>query len=391
MTDRPRVSAQVEGECEARFAAVREAFAANFERGEVGAALAVVLDGRPVLDLWGGSADAARTRPWQRDTLVNVYSTTKGMTAICAHRLVEQGKLDLDAPVASYWPEFAQADKAELPVRFLLTHQAGLAAISRPIDPDRRYDWRTLVEALAEQKPWWAPGTAHGYHALTFGYLVGEVVRRVSGRSLGRYFAEEVAGPLGLDFAIGLDARDDARTADMLPAPPSPPGAPNPFAAAAANPESLVGRAFGNPPAQAGAVNTREWRGAEIPAANGHGTARSLARVYGALATGGTLDGVHVLARESIERASAEQVFGTDLVLSPLPTRFGLGFMLTQPMIPFGPNPRSFGHPGAGGSIAFADPDARIGFAYVMNQMQMGLAGDARGFGLIREVYAALG
>jgi CubicO group peptidase (beta-lactamase class C family) len=385
-----RAQARVEGECDARFARVREAFAANFERGEVGAALAVYVDGRTVVDLWGGFADAARTRPWSRDTIANVYSTTKGMTAICAHRLVEQGKLDLDAPVARYWPEFAQAGKQDLPVRYLLTHQAGLAAISKPVDPAKRYDWSYLVRALAEQKPWWEPGSAHGYHALTFGYLVGEVVRRVSGRSLGTFFRDEVAGPLGLDFAIGTPASEDARIAEMLPAPPPPPGAPNPFAAAAANPESLVGRAFANPPAQAGAVNTRAWRGAEIPAANGHGTARALARVYGALAQGGALDGVRVLARESIERASAEQVFGTDLVLSPLPTRFGLGFMLTQPMIPFGPNPRTFGHPGAGGSIAFADPDARAGFAYVMNQMQMGLAGDARGFGLIREVYAAL-
>jgi CubicO group peptidase (beta-lactamase class C family) len=381
---------EIGGTCEPRFARVREAFAANFARGEVGAALAVYVDGRLVVDLFGGHADAARTRPWKPDTIVNVYSTTKGMTAICANRLAEQGKLDLDAPVARYWPEFARAGKERIPVRWLLSHQAGVPALSKTVPREGRYDWRYMTEALAEQKPWWEPGTKHGYHALTYGYLVGEVVRRVDGRSLGVYFRDEVARPLGLDFWIGLPDSEHARCADMIPAPPTPPGAPNPFAAAAANPESLVGRVFGNPPLEPGSVNTPEWRRAEIPAANGHGTARSLARVYGALAVGGTLDGAQVLSRAQIERASAEQAFGNDEVLAPIPTRFGLGFMLTQPLIPFGPNPRSFGHPGAGGSIAFADPDARLGFAYVMNQMQVGLAGDARGFALISTVYAAL-
>ncbi len=378
---------RVEGTCEPRFARVREAFAGSFANGEVGASVSVYVDGRPLVDLWGGHSDRERSRPWTRDTIANVYSTTKGMTAICANRLVEQGKLDLDAPVARYWPEFAQAGKERIPVRWLLSHQAGLPALSKTVTREGRFDWGYMTDALAAQKPWWEPGTKHGYHALTFGYLVGEVVRRVDGRSLGAYFKDEVARPLGLDFWIGLPDSEHARAADMIPAPP---GAPNLFANAAANPESLVGRVFGNPLLEPGSVNTREWRRAEIPAANGHGTARSLARVYGALAVGGTLDGVQVLSREQIERASSEQVFGDDEVLAPIPTRFGLGFMLTQPMIPFGPNPRSFGHPGAGGSIAFADPDARLGFGYVMNQMQMGLGGDARGFALIREVYEAL-
>jgi CubicO group peptidase (beta-lactamase class C family) len=381
---------RIDGTCEPRFARVREAFAANFAKGEVGAALAVYVDGRPVVDVFGGHADPARSRPWTRDTIVNVYSTTKGMTAICANRLAEQGQLDLDAPVARYWPEFAQAGKERIPVRWLLSHQAGLPALSKTVTREGRYDWRYMTEALAEQKPWWEPGTRHGYHALTYGYLVGEVVRRVDGRSLGVYFRDEVARPLGLDFWIGLPDSEHARCADMIPAPPTPPGAPNPFAAAAADPESLVGRVFGNPVLEPGSVNTPEWRRAEIPAANGHGTARALARVYGALAVGGALDGAQVLSRAQIERASTEQASGDDEVLAPIPTRFGLGFMITQPLIPFGPNPRSFGHPGAGGSIAFADPDARLGFAYVMNQMQMGLAGDARGFALIREVYEAL-
>lgn len=386
----PSGKARVQGDCAPRFARVRAAFERNFANGEVGAALAVTMDGQPVIDLWGGHADAARTRPWQRDTLVNVYSTTKGMTAICANRLLEAGRLDLNAPVAEYWPEFAQTGKAQLPVRYLLSHQAGLAALSTPIPPAKHYDWAFMTAALAAQPPWWEPGTQHGYHALTFGYLVGEVVRRIDGRTLGTYFREEIAEPLGIDFHIGLDARDDTRCAEMIPAPPPPPGVPSPFAAVTERPESLAAKVFGNPLLRPGEVNTRAWRAAEIPAANGHGTARGLARVYGALACGGTIDGVRVLGPQAIERANTEQVFGTDAVLAPLQTRFGLGFFLTHSMIPFGPNPRAFGHPGAGGSVAFADPDARLGFAYVMNQMQMGLAGDARGFGLIYEVYDAL-
>ncbi|MEX2208676.1 MAG: serine hydrolase domain-containing protein [Myxococcota bacterium] len=381
---------RVEGENASRFARVRAAFEKNFATGEVGAALAVTLDGELVVDLWGGHRDAARSKPWQRDTIVNVYSTTKGMTAICANRLAERGVLDLDAPVVRYWPEFAQAGKSEIPVRWLLSHRAGLAALREPVPPGAQYDWKNMTEALASERPWWDPGTSHGYHALTYGYLVGEVLRRVDGRTLGGYFREELAAPLGLDFWIGTGPELDARVADMIPAPPSPPGVPNPFAAAAQNPTSLVGRAFANPVVEAGAVNTRAWRGAEIPAANGHGTARGLARIYGALAREGELDGVQVLSPAQIALANSEQSFGRDEVLAPLHTRFGLGFFMTQPMIPFGPNPRAFGHPGAGGSIAFADPDARLGIAYVMNQMQIGLAGDARGFGLIAEVYEAL-
>jgi CubicO group peptidase (beta-lactamase class C family) len=382
---------RVEGENAARFARVREAFERNFATGEVGAALAVTVDGELVVDLWGGHRDAARTKPWLRDTIVNVYSTTKGMTAICANRLAEQGVLDLDAPVAKYWPEFAQEGKAEIPVRWLLSHRAGLAAIREQIPAGAQYDWKFMTEALAAERPWWDPGTSHGYHALTYGYLVGEVVRRIDGRTLGAYFRDELADPLGLDFWIGTGPELDARVADMIPAPPSPPGVPNPFAAATQNPKSLVGRAFSNPVIETGAVNTRAWRGAEMPAANGHGTARGLARIYGALARDGVLDGVPVLTPAQIARANSEQSFGRDEVLAPLHTRFGLGFFMTQPMIPFGPNPRAFGHPGAGGSIAFADPDAGIGFAYVMNQMQAGVAGDPRGYRLIKAVYAGLG
>ncbi len=379
----------IHGDCASRFAGVRDAFARNFAGGEVGAALAVTVDGELVVDLWGGYADAARTCPWERDTLVTVYSTTKGMTALCANRLAEDGRLDLDAPVAEYWPEFAQAGKERLPVRYLLTHQAGLAAISRRLATEQLYDWEAMTAALAAQKPWWEPGTQHGYHALTFGHLVGEVVRRIDGRSLGTYFREEIAAPLCVDFHIGLDARDDARCAEIIP-PPAPPGGTDATTALTGALSPLAAKALGNPLVRPSAVNTRAWRGAEVPAANGHGTARALARVYGALACGGDVGGVHVLSPAAIARATTEYAFGPDAVLGPLQTRFGLGFFLTHPMIPFGPNPRAFGHPGAGGSVAFADPDARVGFAYVMNQMQNALAGDARGFALIFELYEAL-
>jgi CubicO group peptidase (beta-lactamase class C family) len=247
-----------------------------------------------------------------------------------------------------------------------------------------------MVEALAEQEPWWTPGEKHGYHALTFGHLVGEVVRRVSGRSLGTFFREEVAVPLDADFLIGFGPEHDDRCAEMIPPPQTAAGAQDPMAAARQDPDSMLGKVFSNPDPGPGGVNTRAWRGAEIPAGGGHGDARGLARIYGALARGGEIDGVRILSPESLERATTEQSFGLDEVLKPLQTRFGLGFMLTQPMIPFGPNPNSFGHPGAGGSIAFADPDEGIGFGYVMNQMSMGMGGGMFGFALIHQLYESL-
>src|SRR5580700_9440573 len=191
----------IAGTCDPRFRKVREAFAANFETaGEIGASVAMYIDGKQVVDLWGGYADKARTKPWTRDTLVNIYSTTKGLAAMCAHRLVDQGKLDLDAPVAKYWPEFAQAGKDKLPVKYLLSHRAGLPAVRKILDGDALFNWTTMTTALAEQEPWWEPGTAHGYHAVTFGYLVGEVIRRITGKSPGTYLRDELAGPLDLDF-----------------------------------------------------------------------------------------------------------------------------------------------------------------------------------------------
>jgi len=385
----------VHGECQPRFDRVRDVFERAFAEGrEVGAAVAVTVDGESVVDLWGGAADSERTRPWQRDTLVNVYSTTKGMTALCAHRLVEEGRLRLDEPVATYWPEFAAAGKDRLPVRWLLSHRSGLAAVRPLLPDDALYDWEAMTTALAAEAPWWYPGDGHGYHAVTFGWLVGEVVRRITGESLGTYFRRTFAEPLGLEFHIGLPDREHHRVAEMSAMPMPDPDAGGIALAnlIVSDPEGLSARAFINLPSIAAGPNGAAWRRAEIPGANGHGTARALARVYGALANGGSIDGVHVLAPESIARCHADQAHGPDRVLG-VSTRFGLGFMLSQPGErggTFGPSPRAFGHPGAGGSVGFADPDRHVGMGYVMNRMGPEILLDPRASGLIDAVYASL-
>ena len=387
MTDAP-----IAGWTEPQFEGVREAFARNFgEHGDVGAAVAVYLNGEPVVDLWGGWYSPERERAWDRNTLVNVFSTTKGLAAFCAHRLVEQGLLDVDAPVAQYWPEFAVAGKEDIPVRMLLNHQAGMAAVRRPLTMEDLFDWGTMCEALAEQEPWWTPGEQHGYHALTYGWLVGEVVRRIDGRSLGTYWREEFAAPLGLDAHIGTGPEFDGRISTLLDAPPDP-NAPD-LIEMFGGPDTVGAAAFSNPPIagpdEDNITASRGWRGAEIPAANGHATARALARVYGGAANGGAIDGIHVLDPATIENAIVEQSYGPDACLQ-LETRFGLGWMLTADFMPLGPNPRAFGHPGAGGSLGYADLDAGIGFGYTMNQMQNNLSGDPRVNGLIDALYAAL-
>lgn len=367
------MAGDVQGHCDERFARVREIFRAQLANPEeLGAAVAVTVDGRRVVDLWGGHADAARTRPWTPDTIVNLFSTTKGMAAICAHRLVDEGKLDLDAPVARYWPEFAQADKGAIPVRWLLDHSAGLPAIEKPMPAGATSDWRAMTEALAAQAPWWEPGAEHGYHAMTYGWLVGEVVRRAAGRSIGAYLRDEIAGPLGADFFIGTPPEQESRIAELVMASPKP-GEANLFAEIIAKAKPYALKAFMNPIPGPGGFNSREWRGAEIPAANGHGSARALARIYGALACGGSQDGVAVLSRESIDRARTEQRHGDDNVIPMLPTKFGLGFQIGTDAEPIGPNPRAFGHSGMGGSFGFADPEARVGFGYAMNRMENGL------------------
>jgi CubicO group peptidase (beta-lactamase class C family) len=379
----------VEGRCDPRFARVREVFTESFASGaETGSSVAVTVDGETLVDLWGGDADAAGTRPWQRDTIVNLYSTTKGLAALCAHLLVDRGELDLDAPVAQYWPEFAAAGKGAIRVRQLLCHQAGLAAIRRPFTTDEFYDWDVTTAALAAETPWWEPGTAHGYHALTFGHLVGEVVRRISGKRPGAFFRDEVAAPLGADLHIGLAASEDARVAEMIPPSADALAAASSAVASGANLE-LVARVLGNPAVNPLDTRTRAWRGAEIPAANGHGNARSVARVYAALACGGEIDGVTLLRPETIANASSVQTSGVDLVLQ-FPIHWGLGYIVNADKALYGPNPRSFGHTGYGGSFGFADPDARVSVGYAMNRMAATLAGEPRGTALVQAIYECL-
>ena len=354
---------------------MRDALAEILAAGaEVGAALAVYVDGHGVVDLWGGHADAGRTRPWERDTIVNLYSVGKAVTAVCALRLVEAGLLDLDAPVARYWPEFAQAGKVRIPVRYLLTHQAALPAIARALPSGAWSHWDVVTEALAAQAPWWEPGAGHGYHVNTQGFLIGEVVRRITGTTLGTYLRESLAGPAGVDFFIGVGPDLDGRCADVLPQPASP-ESEELRRQLGVDPATLSGRplmrvnAYRNPPgiSGTGVVNTRSWRAAEVPSTGGHGNARGVARLYSALAGDGEVDGVHVLSPAMVARATEQQVYGDDLVLQR-PTRFGLGFQLTMAERPLGPSPRAFGHFGAGGSLGFADPDARVAFGYAMNQ-----------------------
>ncbi len=382
---------RIEGQCDAKFARVREVFLENFSTlGETGACLALTVDGRSVVDIWGGYTDSEHTQPWQRDSIANVFSTTKGLTAICAHRLADQGKLDLDAPVARYWPEFAQAGKDNLPVRYLLSHQAGLPAVSEFLPTEALYDWERMTSALAAQKPWWEPGTKHGYHALTYGWLVGEVIRRVSGKSVGTYFKEEVAGPLGLDAHIGLAAELDARVAPLMPPQLPDLSQMEMMSQVLADPEGVRAKTLLNPVLPPDVANRREWRAAEIPAANGHTNARALAKLYGVLADGGSRDGVTILSADAVNRAIEKQVDGPDAVM-PLHTSIALGFFVSSPMEKLGPNGRPFGHGGMGGSMGFADPDARLGFGYVMNELHLGVwLIDPRVVKLIDAVYACL-
>jgi CubicO group peptidase (beta-lactamase class C family) len=386
----------IRGDCDDRFAGVRDAFAANFANGqEIGAAVAVTLHGRPVVDLWAGHADKDRTRPWHRNTIVNVYSTTKGLGALCANLLIERGRLDLDAPVARYWPEFGQAGKQSLPVRYCLTHQAGLPAIGKPLAANDLYDWNKMCAELAAQAPWWPPGTAHGYHAITYGWLVGELVRRTSGRRIGRFFREEIVHPLALDAFIGCGPELDERIAEMVPAPPPPPGRRDLLAEMMADKESLQGKTFSNPPALGpGVVNSRAWRSAEICSANGHTNARALAQFYaacGAWTRGEAHRGVQLMSRAGMERARTEQAAGLDRVLQ-LDNRIALGFMLPSPMRRFADNPRAFGHGGAGGSLGFCDPENGLSFGYTMNQMASGgPGGDPRWWGMLGAMYDAVG
>ena len=374
---------EISGSCEPRFEAVREAFTRNLDEGlDHGASVSVVLRGETVVDLWGGLADAAGSRPWERDTIVNVYSTTKTMTALSALVLADRGELDPGSPVARYWPEFAQQGKEGVLVRHLLGHTAGLSGWDQPLTPEALYDWDLVTSLLAAQAPWWEPGTRSGYHAITQGYLVGEVVRRVTGRSLGTFFREEIAGPLGADFHIGLPDSEDGRVGDLLP--------PAEALGGAALGNNIAQRTLSNPSLTALEPRTSTWRRAEIPAAGGIGNARSVARVQALVANGGQLDGVRLLSPEGCDVIFREQMCGPDLVLG-LPLRLGMGYGLSDPELPIGPNPRTCYWGGWGGSTVVVDLDAGLCFAYVPNRMDSTTTGDRRSARINRAVYRSLG
>jgi CubicO group peptidase (beta-lactamase class C family) len=354
------------GWCDPRFAAVQDEFRRNFrERGELGAAVCITLDGIVVADLWGGWADEQLRRPWSPDTLVNVFSVGKGLLSVCLARLAGRGLLDPDALVTRYWPEFGAAGKDGITVRQVLSHQAGLPAVRQPLAAGSGLDWRLMTTLLAAEEPWWQPGSGHGYHVNTFGYLGGELIRRVTGLSVGEFLQREIAGPVSADVHIGLDAAEHGRVAEFR----WPGGGPA-AAAVAADPvpgHQMAQNAYFNPPdfSGVGVVNSAAWRCAQVPSANAHATAAGVARIYSALAGGAP---VPVVSDAAIAAATQEQVYGTDLVLGR-PSRFGLGFQLTHSERQLGNGPRCFGHFGAGGSVGFCDPDARLAFGYVTNQM----------------------
>ncbi|MGI8762704.1 MAG: serine hydrolase domain-containing protein [Ilumatobacteraceae bacterium] len=377
----------VEGKCDDRFIAVREAFEANFERGEdIGASVAVTVEGELIVDLWGGTTgtdevEDPEANVWQRDTIINTWSTTKTMTALCCLMLADAGELDLEATVASVWPEFAANDKRNVLISHVMSHSAGLPGWDSPMTTADLFDWEKATAALAEQAAWWEPGTVSGYHAVTQGYLLGEVVRRVTGQTIGQFFAAEVAAPLAADFHIGTPAEHDARAAHVI--------APSGTFGADLDPGSTTIRALGNPALDATVANTIEWRRAEIPAAGGFGNARSVATVHAVIACGGEANGVRLLSTAGCDRIFDEQIYDQDLIL-PTVVRLGMGFGLVSPELPVGPNPRTCFWGGWGGSLAVIDLDAKMSFAYVMNRMGDGTLGDLRAAGPLLAVHATV-
>jgi CubicO group peptidase (beta-lactamase class C family) len=372
--------ADVQGTYEPRFEGVRNALAKSLNAGtDVGASVAVFWHGEPVVDIWGGYADEATKKPWERDTLTNVWSTTKTMTFLCALMLADRGELEFNAPVAKYWPEFAQAGKESVLVRHLMGHTAGLSGWTVPLDGKELADWERCTTLLAEQAPWWEPGTASGYHAVTQGYLIGEVVRRITGDTIGIWFAREVATPLGADFHIGLPESEDHRVSNVI-APPIPD-----FDEVEMGEFTI--QTFLNPAIDGTWAHNDWWRRAEIPAANGQGNARSVAAIQSIIAGRGEARGVRLLSAAGTDPIFEEQANGTDLVLG-VPLRFGMGYGLGSELMPLGPKACFWG--GYGGSLIVIDQEAELAVSYVMNKMESGLVGDERGAAIVLETVMGL-
>ena len=370
----------VQGSCEAGFEGVGEALGSLVEQGkDVGCSAAVVHEGKLVADFWAGHADEARTQEWERDTITNVWSTTKTMTNLSALILADQGALDVDAPVKKYWPEFVGDTVL---VRHLLSHTAGKSGWDEPITVETLYDWDKACSLLAAQEPWWEPGTASGYHAITQGNLVGEVIRRVTGQTVGTWFAENVAGPLDADFHIGTPPDCDDRVSPVIPPPPLS------EQMAGADPNSIAMRTFLNPPMDATYSHSVEWRRAEIPAAGGHGNARSVATIQSIVSGQGETFGKRFMSKEGCDRIFNEQSAGMDLVLG-VDISMGIGYGLPGSLIPLNPHTCFWG--GWGGSLVINDLDAHLTVAYVMNRMGDGTLGDDRAFSVVLAAYGAIG
>jgi CubicO group peptidase (beta-lactamase class C family) len=375
--------AEIKGTYDERFAPVADALSNTLDKGlDVGASVAVNVDGEMVVDIWGGTTDEAGKVPWERDTITNVWSTTKTMTNLCALVLADRGELDVHTPVAHYWPEFAAGGKQAIEVRHLMSHTSGLSGWQEKMTVEDLYDWEKATDLLAQQTPWWEPGTASGYHALTQGYLVGEVIRRVTGVSVGTFLAREVAGPLGADFHIGLPPADDDRVARVIPPP-------QPLSADGLDPESIAVRTLINPPMSAASSWEEAWRRAEIPAAGGHGNARSVAAIQSVVACDGEANGVRLISPGGCDRIFEEQSSGVDLVLG-VPLHFGIGYGLNSAETPLSPDPRTCFWGGWGGSVVVIDLDVRMTVAYMMNRMGEGTIGDERGIGIVMAAFGAL-
>lgn len=372
---------EIHGQCADKFGGVKAAFENNFtSHDEIGASVAITHEGEFVVDLWAGHLARDKSEAWDEDTIINVWSSTKTMAAMSLLVLADRGEVDLHAPAAKYWPEFATAGKDKVEVRHFLSHAAGLSGMDTKVEGDALYDWDWMVGELAAQEPWWEPGTASGYHALTQGHLIGEIVKRVTGQSLGTFFAQEIAAPVGADFHIGIADEHVPRISPLTP----PPATIQP-----ANDGSVASRTFANPPIEATQAMEAGWRKAEIPAANGHGNARSIVRAQTAMANGGEAFGKRILSEAGTRRVFEQQTSGVDLVLG-IPVTFGMGYGINNPETPIGPNKNIAYWGGYGGSIVLIDQDANLCISYVMNRMEQGTTGDVRGLSLVMAAYQSL-
>jgi CubicO group peptidase (beta-lactamase class C family) len=372
---------EVQGSCSERFEPVRAAFADKLSSGdELGASIAIDVDGETLVDIWGGFRDQARTMPWTRDTITNVWSTTKTVTNLAALMLADRGLLDVYAPIATYWPDYAANGKQDTQVRHLLGHTSGVSGWEAPFSTGDMYDWEKSTSRLASQAPWWEPGTASGYHAMNQGHQVGEVIRRITGKSLKQFVADEIAGPLGADFQIGALEKDWDRIADVVPPPPLP------FDMSSVDPQSPAFKTMTGPVPDAAAANTPGWRLADMGAINGHGNARSVARIMSAVTLGGTVNGVRLLGQDAIDLIFEEQANGVDLVLG-VPLRFGIGYGLPNESVPDLPDERICFWGGWGGSLIVMDLGRRMTVSYMMNKMGSGVVGSPRSEVYLRAIY----